>query len=144
MAFLSKELLLSYDKSYSASYKDQKIPYEEIRDEDMESDAFKNNIHEEQLQKSFKSMANSLCIWYQNRNPKDKNPLYAWGSSSFAYYRYGSQKWLDIESIIGDEDKAEKYYLQRWKEAFPDFPIEIKRIPNKKYQYQLKFDIGLS
>ncbi len=135
MSFLSKENL--------SQYSDHAIPYPDIRDKDLKNIAYLKNVHENALQEHFKSLANSLCIYFQNRKVGDKNPQYAFDPRSFQYISYGQIKFLssNISEIVGSSDEAEAYYKKRYQEAFPDFHIDFKRRKDADYGYSIVINI---
>ncbi len=137
MSFLSKELLSQYSKPAGPKYADQAIPYPEIRDKDQQNLAYLKKVHEDALQNHFKSQANSLCIYFQNSKPGDKNPQYAFDPCAFQYLSYGLMKFLPLSEIVGSPEEAEAYYKKRYEEAFPDFRIDFKRREKSKYAYSV-------
>jgi hypothetical protein len=126
MPFLSKSQLSS-----------SSLPFPELQEKEAEHPSYLQRVHEEALADSFKSLANRICIFYKNQKPGDKPPLFAFDPCAFHYHRYGQQKFLRLKDIVGSPEEAEAYYKKRFEEAFPDFPVELKRRHGSDYAYSV-------
>jgi hypothetical protein len=136
MAFISKEDLISQ------KYMSAMLPYPDVRDTYIGTIEHIKQVHEDELSRHFKTIANMLCSRYSNRQPGDKNPVFGFDPCAFHYFHYGNQKFLSshLKDIVGSSQEALLYYTKRYQDAFPDFTIDIKP-RSDVYTYAVTFDI---